>query len=148
MSETAEKRGRRGGGRDARRSARSSASSKLSTPYLVRHVPLYELLSDEGAEIIENNAETSLEEGGIEFKDDPEALEILKDHGADVQGQRVHFPRGLCRQYCQKAPSEFTQYARNPARSVEIGGNKTVFAPVYGPPFIRDLDNERRYATI
>ena len=148
MSETAEKRGRRGGGRDARRSARSSASSKLSTPYLVRHVPLYEILSDEGAEIIENNAETILEDVGIEFKDDPEALEILKDHGADVQGQRVHFPRGLCRQYCQKAPSEFTQYARNPERSVEIGGNKTVFAPVYGPPFIRDLDNERRYATI
>ena len=24
----------------------------------------------------------------------------------------------------------------------------TVFAPVYGPPFVRDLDNERRYATI
>jgi trimethylamine--corrinoid protein Co-methyltransferase len=106
------------------------------------------MLSDEGAEIIENNAETILEEIGIEFKDDPEALDILREHGADVQGQRVYFPRGLCREYCQKAPSEFTQHARNPARSVEIGGNKTVFAPVYGPPFIRDLDNERRYATI
>jgi trimethylamine--corrinoid protein Co-methyltransferase len=106
------------------------------------------MLSDEGAEIIENNAETILEEIGIEFKDDPEALDILREHGADVQGQRVHFPRGLCREYCQKAPSEFTQHARNPARSVEIGGNRTVFAPVYGPPFIRDLDNERRYATI
>jgi trimethylamine--corrinoid protein Co-methyltransferase len=106
------------------------------------------MLSDEGAEIIENNAEIILEEIGIEFKDDPEALDILREHGADVQGQRVHFPRGLCREYCQKAPSEFTQHARNPARSVEIGGNRTVFAPVYGPPFIRDLDNERRYATI
>ena len=29
-----------------------------------------------------------------------------------------------------------------------IGGNATVFAPVYGPPFIRDLDEGRRYATI
>jgi trimethylamine--corrinoid protein Co-methyltransferase len=106
------------------------------------------MLSDEGAEIIENNAEIILEEIGIEFKDDPEALDILREHGADVQGQRVHFPRGLCREYCQKAPSEFTQHARNSARSVEIGGNRTVFAPVYGPPFIRDLDNERRYATI
>ena len=47
MSETAEKRGRRGGGRDARRNARSSAASKLSTPYLVRHVPLYEILNDQ-----------------------------------------------------------------------------------------------------
>ena len=148
MSEIAEKRSRRGGGRDARRTLRSGGATQLSTPYLVRHVPLYEMLSDEGAEIIENNAETILEEIGIEFKDDPEALDILREHGADVQGQRVHFPRGLCREYCQKAPSEFTQHARNPARSVEIGGNKTVFAPVYGPPFIRDLDNERRYATI
>ncbi|MBT6257850.1 MAG: trimethylamine methyltransferase family protein [Alphaproteobacteria bacterium] len=148
MSEVAEKRSRRGGGRDARRTLRSGGATQLSTPYLVRHVPLYEMLSDEGAEIIENNAETILEEIGIEFKDDPEALDILREHGADVQGQRVHFPRGLCREYCQKAPSEFTQHARNPARSVEIGGNRTVFAPVYGPPFIRDLDNERRYATI
>lgn len=148
MSEIAEKRSRRGGGRDARRTLRSGGATQLSTPYLVRHVPLYEMLSDEGAEIIENNAETILEEIGIEFKDDPEALDILREHGADVQGQRVHFPRGLCREYCQKAPSEFTQHARNPARSVEIGGNKTVFAPVYGPPFIRDLENERRYATI
>ena len=148
MSEIAEKRSRRGGGRDARRTLRSGGATQLSTPYLVRHVPLYEMLSDEGAEIIENNAETILEEIGIEFKDDPEALDILREHGADVQGQRVHFPRGLCREYCQKAPSEFTQHARNPARSVEIGGNRTVFAPVYGPPFIRDLENERRYATI
>ena len=148
MSEVAEKRSRRGGGRDARRTLRSGGATQLSTPYLVRHVPLYEMLSDEGAEIIENNAEIILEEIGIEFKDDPEALDILREHGANVQGQRVHFPRGLCREYCQKAPSEFTQHARNPARSVEIGGNRTVFAPVYGPPFIRDLDNERRYATI
>ena len=148
MSEVAEKRSRRGGGRDARRTLRSGGATQLSTPYLVRHVPLYEMLSDEGAEMIENNAEIILEEIGIEFKDDPEALDILREHGADVQGQRVHFPRGLCREYCQKAPSEFTQHARNPARSVEIGGNRTVFAPVYGPPFIRDLDNERRYATI
>ena len=29
-----------------------------------------------------------------------------------------------------------------------IGGSGTVFAPVYGPPFIRSLDEGRRYATI
>ena len=46
------------------------------------------------------------------------------------------------------APSTFTQRARNPARNVEIGGRNLVFAPVYGPPFIRNLDEGRRYATI
>jgi trimethylamine--corrinoid protein Co-methyltransferase len=69
MSEDAstEKRGRRGGGRDARRTARSGGGNQMSAPYLIRKVPLYEILSDEGAEIIENNAETILEEIGIEF---------------------------------------------------------------------------------
>jgi trimethylamine--corrinoid protein Co-methyltransferase len=42
----------------------------------------------------------------------------------------------------------FTQHARNPERSVVIGGKTTVFAPVYGPPFVRDLEGGRRYATI
>jgi trimethylamine--corrinoid protein Co-methyltransferase len=65
-----------------------------------------------------------------------------------VKGQRVHFPKGLCRELLKTAPSVFTQHARNPERSVQIGGDATVFAPVYGPPFVRDLDGERRYATI
>ena len=37
--------------------------------------------------------------------------------------------------------------ARNPERNVEIGGKSLVLAPVYGPPFVRDLENGRRYAT-
>ncbi len=66
-----------------------------------------------------------------------------------VDGTRVRFPKGLCRSLIQAtAPRTFTQHARNPARSVEIGGNTTVFAPVYGPPFVRGLDGERRYGTI
>ena len=144
---TSQKRSRRGGGRDARRSARQSNSAS-SAPYLVRKIPPVDMLNDEACEIIEHNAETVLEEIGIEFRDDPEALAILKDKGCDVDGERVHFPRGLARELCKTAPSEFTQHARNPERSVVIGGNNTVFAPVYGPPFVRDLEGERRYAKI
>ena len=141
---TTERKSRRGGGRDARRATRASSGAQ-SKPYITRQVPVMDILTDEAAEIIENNAETILEEVGIEFKDDPEALQILKDAGADVKGERVHFPRGMCRKLCETAPSEFTQHARNSDRSVQIGGNNTVFAPVYGPPFIRDLEGERRY---
>jgi trimethylamine---corrinoid protein Co-methyltransferase len=89
-----------------------------------------------------------LEEIGIEFRDDAEALALWKEAGCEVRGERVHFPKGLCRSLLQTAPPVFTQHARNPARSVEIGGKATVFAPVYGPPFVRDLDGQRRYATI
>ncbi|HSR71726.1 MAG TPA: trimethylamine methyltransferase family protein, partial [Kiloniellales bacterium] len=141
-------RGRRArGGADAKRTARRGARAEQRR-FITRQIPLYEILSEEGLALIEANAETILEEIGIEFRDDPEALAMWKDAGADVQGQRVRFPRGLCRSLIGQAPARFTQHARNPERSVEIGDNNLVFAPVYGPPFVRDLDGGRRYATI
>ena len=142
-----ERKSRRGGARGARREARGAAQA-VSAPYLVRKVDPIDILSEEACQLIEENAETVLEEIGIDFRDDPEALAILKDKGCDIKGERVHFPRGLARSLCKTAPSSFTQYARNPARNVEIGGKNTVFAPVYGPPFVRDLNGERRYAEI
>jgi trimethylamine---corrinoid protein Co-methyltransferase len=136
------------GGSDARRAARSRPKIE-QLPNILRKVPLVEVLSEEGLQIIENNADTILEEIGIEFVQDAEALELWKNAGADVQGTRVHFPRGLPRSIIQKsAPREYVQHARNPARNVNIGGKYTVFAPVYGPPFIRNLDEGRRYANI
>ena len=134
-------------GRDARRAARQK-SDAVTKPYIIRNVPLLELASPEALEIIEANADTILEEIGIEFRDDEEVLEMLKGAGADVKGTRVHFPKGLCCELIKTAPAQYTQHARNSARNVEIGGNQTVFAPVYGPPFVRDLDNGRRYGTI
>ena len=139
---------RRGGGREAKRAARA-ARAGVSVPYITRKIPYYEVLDEEGLAIIERNADTILEEIGIDFRDDPEALEIWKAAGADVQGERVHFARGMCRSLVQRsAPREFTQHARNPARSVVIGGKNTVFAPAYGSPFVRNLDEGRRYARI
>jgi len=117
-------------------------------PYINRRIAVYEVLDEEGLSLIESNADKVLEEIGIEFRDDPEALSLWKEAGADVRGERVHFPKGLCRTLLKTAPEVFTQHARNPERSVQIGGKATVFAPVYGPPFVRDLDGNRRYATI
>jgi trimethylamine--corrinoid protein Co-methyltransferase len=54
----------------------------------------------------------------------------------------------LARKLCATAPSSYIQHARNPLRNVEIGGRNLVLAPVYGPPFVRDADGGRRYATI
>ncbi|MCB1482435.1 MAG: trimethylamine methyltransferase family protein [Rhodobiaceae bacterium] len=144
-----ERRGRRGsGGAEARRAKRSSRGAGLSLPFIDRKIGVFNVVSDEGLELIEANADKVLEEIGIEFRDDPEALELWKGAGADIDGERVRFPKGLVRELLKTAPAQFTQYARNPARNVEIGGNNTVFAPVYGPPFIANLDEGRRYATI
>ena len=141
-------RSRRPSGRDAKRAART-ARSHTFVPYITRKIPYYEVLGTEGLELLEHNADTILEEIGIEFREDPEALQIFKDAGADVTGERVRFPRGMCRSIVQRsAPKEFVQYARNPARNVLIGGNNTVFAPAYGSPFVRNIDEGRRYARI
>ena len=138
----------RGAGRDAKRAARL-ASAAQTVPFITRKIPFYEVLDDQALAMIEHNADTVLEEIGIDFKEDPEALELWKNAGADVQGERVRFPRGLCRSLVQaSAPREYTQHARNPARNVQIGGKNTVFAPNYGSPFVRDLEGGRRYGTI
>ena len=147
MSEASARRSRRGGGGAARRAERTTRRIE-SAPALVRNIPNYEVLGEEALSLIETNAETVLEEIGVSFPENPEALKRWRDAGADVREERVHIPRGLARKLCATAPATFTQHARNPAKSVEIGGKGLVLAPVYGPPFVRGLDGERRYATL
>jgi trimethylamine---corrinoid protein Co-methyltransferase len=142
MSEHAhERRGR------ATRQARARTPA-AKYPYIRRRLAPVELLSSEAVEIIEANAETILEEIGIEFRRDPESLRLWREAGADVQGERVHIPRGMARRLLASAPQEFTLHARNPERNVRFGGDATVFSPVGGPPFVRDLDRGRRYGTL
>ena len=139
---------RKAGGRSAKLAARRHADLGTAA-FIERKIPWFEVLDEEGLQLIEANADTVLEEIGIEFRDFPEALVLFKDAGADIDGERVRFPRGLCRSIVQKsAPAEYTQHARNPDRNVIIGGKRTVFVPSYGSPFVRDLDQGRRYATI
>ncbi|MGZ4131357.1 MAG: trimethylamine methyltransferase family protein, partial [Actinomycetota bacterium] len=145
---TTQARGRRSGGHAGRQAARMHAVA-AKVPFISRTLRPFEVLSEEGLATIEENAETILEQVGIEFRGDEDALRLWKDAGADVDGERVRFPRGMCRRIVQDtAPAEFTQLARNHANDAHIGGTSTVFAPCYGTPFVRDLDQGRRYGTI
>ena len=138
---------RRGGGGAARRAERAAVSFETAK-YIERNIPNFEVLNDEALEIIETNAESILEEIGVNFVSNPAALERWKAAGADVQGERVHIPRGLARDLIKTAPSSYVQHARNPERNVEVGGRNLILAPVYGPPFVRDAQGGRRYATM
>ncbi|MBZ0217946.1 MAG: trimethylamine methyltransferase family protein [Fimbriimonadaceae bacterium] len=140
--------GRAGGGREARRAQRSAIGSEIIAG-ISRQIPTYEILTEEGLTKAEDAADVILQEIGVEFRGDEEILDIWRNAGADVQGERVRFEKGMLRAIIQKsAPKQFTQYGRNRARNVEIGANNLVFAPAYGSPFVRDLDNGRRYANI
>ena len=134
-------------GREARRAARK-ATTALTKPYFVRQTAPFEVLDETALAIIEANAERLLQEVGVQIMDYPRAKQMFAAAGCDIEGDRVRFPIGLARELCKTAPSHYTQAARNPERSCEIGGRNTVFAPVYGSPFVHDYDNGRRYGTI
>ncbi len=138
----------RTGGRRGRAAANASELAPRE-PYIKRNIPPYSVLGDADLAILEANADTILEEIGIDIKDDPEAIALFVAAGARADGDRVRFPRGMCREIVQRsAPGIFTQHARNSANNVVIGGNNTVLVPAYGSPFVYSREGGRRYATI
>ena len=133
-----------------RRAPRIRPRHPAAATFITRVIPPYEMLSEEMLATLEAHAERILEQIGMEVRGDPDAIRLWKDAGAEIEGEwRVHVPRGLAREVVRRsAPAEFTQHARNPSRNVSIGGKSTVFAPAYGSPFVRDLENGRRYGTL
>ena len=123
--------GRRGG-RRARREQRLAAPL-VSLPTLVRNIPVYEVLDEEGLELVHDASMRILEETGIEFRDS-EALEIWKAAGAEVSGERVRLGREMVMELVATTPEVITLQGRNPERTVKIGGPNTVFVPTYGSP--------------
>lgn len=118
-------------------------------PFITRVLPPYEMLREEQLVAIEAQADRILDEIGMEIRGDAAAIQLWKNAGAEIEGERIRVPAGLARQIVKSsAPAEFIQHARNPARSITIGGRATVFSPAYGPPFVSDADRGRRYGTL
>ncbi|AVO38762.1 trimethylamine methyltransferase family protein [Pukyongiella litopenaei] len=140
-------------GRGEGRNGAPGQNPHLETPFITRRIPPYDILDDDGLARIEAAADRILAEIGVEFRDDPETVGLFRGAGGQVReiGRdrwNIRFEPGLVRGLLKTAPARFTQHARNPARSVEIGGDATVLAPSYGSPFVMDLDRGRRYGTI
>ena len=130
------------------RGRQSQDSGPIVPAYISRQIPCYEILSEEGLLKIENTAERILAEIGIDFRGDEALLARWKQAGAEVAEERVRFPPGLIPELLKTAPAQFTQYARNPNKNIEIGGDHVVMAPAYGAPFVMDADKGRRYGEL
>jgi trimethylamine--corrinoid protein Co-methyltransferase len=116
--------------------------------YFKRQISRYEMLDEEALLKLEAHAEWILSDIGLEIRGDPIALDLFKQAGAEVSGEHLRFEPGLVRHLCSTAPKQYTMCARNPQHNIELGGDNLVLAPAYGSPFVTDLDQGRRYATL
>ncbi len=143
MSDQSELSRTRRGGRGARRELRSGHQTTM-LPALKRNIPLTEPMDDEQIAKIDAASLDILEDVGVVFRD-PIAVEDWKRAGADVRdGDRVHFDRDMIRELIASIPSTFTYHARNPANNLPFGESHSIFVPMTGAPYIRDLEDNRR----
>ena len=112
---------------------------------LINELPRYEILDDSSMEELDRGWRRIVSELGIDFLHD-EAVAVLAAAGQDVDGQLVRFDPDWILEQVGKAPREFELQARNPARTIHIGGDHMAFGAVYGCPFTR-RGLERREAT-
>ncbi len=129
-------------GRGARKAIRQTRDVTM-LPALKRGIPLTEPMSQEQVMRIDAASMAILEDIGVVFRD-PIALEDWKRAGADVRGERVHLDRGLIRDLISSIPTSFTYHARNPANNLPFGNDHSIFVPMTGAPYLRDLDDVRR----
>lgn len=134
--------GSRSGGRSARRAKREAFNFDM-LPGLERKLPLCEVMDGSQVERIDNASMDILENVGVHFRDDI-ALEDWKRAGAKVVGELVYLDRGLVRELIKSIPSDFTYHARDPSKNVRLGGNHSIFVPMTGAPYLRDLEDKRR----
>lgn len=78
----------------------------------------------------------------------PEALEIFRQHGAKVDGERVFLSEELIMRFVQTAPATFKLRALNPDLSIEIGGGRSHYSPGAGAPLLVDEAGDVRDITL
>lgn len=133
-------------GRGARRAARQTRDITM-LPALKRRLPLTEPMTPEQVERIDAASMNILENVGVRFRD-PIALADWTRAGAKVQGEMVYLDRNLVRELIATIPENFTYHARNPANNLPFGGDHSIFVPMTGAPYLRDLDDKRRNPTL
>ena len=131
----------------ARERAQRNAIIAPAKPALHRRLATYDAFPGEVVAETHRRVLHIVQEIGIEFRDE-ESQALWRQAGATVDGALVRVPGELLMSLVDQAPSAFDLAARNPDRSVVIGGNYTAFGPGYGAPNVVDFDWRRRPATL
>jgi trimethylamine--corrinoid protein Co-methyltransferase len=121
-------------------------STTTNAAFVNRMAPV-EVLSEDAMATLERGWRRLIAEVGVRF-DHPAAQRLFRDAGQAVDDEGVvRLDPDFVLETIAQAPRSFTLHARNPARSVEIGGRSMVFANVAGPPFVLE-DGVRRDGTL
>ena len=112
----------------------------------MNEMPYYEILSQDAMAVLDRGWKRIVSELGIEFRH-PDAVNALRSAGQQVEGSVVKLDPEFVLEQVAKAPRSFELRARNPDRTIRIGGRNMAFLPVYGCPFTREED-QRREATM
>ena len=132
----------------AKRLDKKAHQSDFYPAAVKRRIPTTEICNEAELDRLEQHADWILKEVGIEFRGDPEAIELFKEAGATVKGERVRFDPGHAKALCSTAPSEFVMHGRDPRHSITVGDLSVAMTPGYGSPFVTDHEGGRRYATL
>jgi trimethylamine---corrinoid protein Co-methyltransferase len=119
---------------------------RRGVPMFQNTMPRYDVLSADAMEKLDRGWRRIVTEIGVEFMSD-RALDLFRRAGQRVEEKTVFLDPEFVLAQVAKAPREFDVQARNPARSIHIGGDSMAFGAVYGPPFVRQGE-VRRDATM
>ena len=123
---------------------------KTSLPWkqIRNHLPPIEPLSTDEIESIHQASLRVLAELGMKVTD-KEARKLYAEGGArvDEPEEMVYLDPEMVEEVITTVPAEYTHNARNPNKSVTLGGNHITFSGVAGPAFVSDLDRGRRPGT-
>ncbi len=138
----------RSGRRRKRRTAGVPEKTSLPWKQIRNALPPIEPLSADEIESIHQASLRVLAELGMKVTD-VEARKIYAEGGARVDDseEMVYLDPEMVEEVIKTVPAEYTHNARNPNKSVTLGGNHITFSGVGGPAFVSDLDRGRRPGT-
>jgi trimethylamine---corrinoid protein Co-methyltransferase len=112
-----------------------------------KHMP-HDILSPAEITVIHQTSMKLLENVGVVFPHE-DALAVFRQHGYKVDGPKVYLTETRVMEALATVPGQFTLNARNPQKSVTVGGaGGPVFAPAYGAPFLVDAETGKRIPTL
>ena len=133
-------------GRGARNAARQTRYIAM-LPALKRKLPLTEPMDHEQILRVDAASMDILENVGVVFRD-PIALKDWRNEGAKIDGETVYLDRHMVKELIATIPETFTFHARDPQKSLPFGNDQSIFVPMTGAPYLRDLEDVRRGPTL